>query len=136
MWFTWIGTLIISFVQYLFDKFSINKAAYFITIPMYVLYVTLIFTSWALFLAATIQIVNSAYDILNMINLQNSNSSSSSVFKCFFYLLNILGISAGLKTGIALIISDLLAIITLKAADSFKITTKELIVATNGIFNK
>lgn len=136
MYFTWIGTLILEAIKFIFKKFSISKAGYFVVVPMYVLYITLIFTSWTLFLGACIQIVNSLFDLLNMINFQNTSSSSTPVFKCFFYLLNSLGIAAGLKTGIALIVSDILVVITLKSADAFKITTKEIIVTTNGIFDK
>lgn len=136
MWFTWIGALIVSGVQYLLSKFTISKAGYIIVIPMYLIYVTAIFTSWTLFLAVVIEVVNSLFDIINMVNTKNSTSSGQPVFQCFFYLLNALGIADGLKTGIALIVSDVLAIISLKGADAFKSTTKELIVVTNGLFDR
>jgi hypothetical protein len=134
MWFTWIGAFFVSGVQFLLSKFTISKAGLIIVIPMYVIYVGAIIFSWTLFIAVLIQVTNSTFDIINMVNDQNATSSGTPVFQCFFYLLNALGISAGLKTGIALIVSDLLAIVSLKGAQAFGSTTKELIVVTNGMF--
>lgn len=136
MWFTWIGSLLVSLVTYLFSKFTISKAGYIIVIPMYIVYVGAIVTSWGLFLSVLFDITNSVFDLINMVNTQNSGSSGKPVFQCFFYLLNALGVADGLKTGIALIVSDILAIISLKGADAFKTTTKELIVVTNGLFDR
>jgi hypothetical protein len=136
MWFTWIGNLLITVIVTYFKKFSFSKFSFFVIIPMYVFYITLIFTSWSLFLAATIKIVNSVFDVLNLVNNVNNSSSGEPIFACFFYLLNALGVAEGLKTGVALLVSDLLAIVTLKGADAFRITSKELIVVTKGIFDK
>lgn len=134
MWFTWIGTFILESIKFLFKKFSFSKAGYVVVLPMYMIYLTLIFASWTLFLAAAINIVNSLFDILNMVNTKTS--SGTPIFKCFFYLLNALGVSEALKVGVALLVSDILAIVTLKGADAFKVTTKEIIVTTKGIFDK
>jgi hypothetical protein len=134
MWFTWIGSFFINGVTFLLSKFTIQKAGLVIVIPMYIVYIGAIFVSWGLFLAVIIQVVNSAFDIINMVNNQNSGTSSTPVFKCFFYLLNALGVSDALKTGIALIVSDLLAIMVLKGATAFQTTTKELISITNNMF--
>jgi hypothetical protein len=134
MWFTWIGTFILETIKFLFKKFSFSKAGYVVVLPMYMIYLTLIFASWTLFLAAAINIVNNLFDILNMVNTKTSNGTP--IFKCFFYLLNALGVSEALKVGVALLVSDILAIVTLKGADAFKVTTKEIIVTTKGIFDK
>jgi hypothetical protein len=67
MWFTWIGNLLITVIVTYFKKFSFSKFSFFVIIPMYVFYITLIFTSWSLFLAATIKIVNSVFDVLNLV---------------------------------------------------------------------
>lgn len=135
MWFTWIGAFIVELIKFFFKKFSFSKAGYIIVLPMYMIYLTLIFTSWTLFLAVVINVVNSLFDILNMVNTQNTNNGTP-IFKCFFYLLNALGVSEALKVGVALIVSDVLAIVTLKGADAFRVTTKEIIVTTKGIFDK
>lgn len=136
MWFTWVGNLIITIIITYSKKFNFSKFSFFAIVPMYVFYITLIFTSWSLFLAAAIHIINSLFNVLNLVNVQNNSSSGEPVFGCFFYLLNALGVADGLKTGIALLVSDVLAIVSLRAANAFRITTKEIIVVTKGIFDK
>lgn len=118
MWFYWIGAILISSVQFIFKRFTFGTLSYFVLVPFYSFYVALLFISFGLFYNAVFHIVNSIFDLLNMINTYN-NSVGSPPFACFFYLLDALGIADALKNGISLIVSDILGIITIKATAEF-----------------
>lgn len=132
MWFVWIGNFVVSLVSFLVSKISLKSLKMAAIIPLSVVYIGLMVTSFGLFVTAMIYIVNSAYDLINAINFQNSSSGVLSVFKCFFYLLDSLGIADALKTGISLLVSNILALVTLKAAMAGKKMVQDII----DIFNK
>lgn len=138
MYFTWIGAFIINVVTYFLGQITIKKFRYAVTIPLYIFYFGLIIASWGLFLTALIYMTNSIFDLLSMIDNSTDGvgTGGSETFKCFYYLLDALGIADGLKAGVALLVSDILVVITLRASYAVKDTTKELIDVTDKILLK
>ena len=127
MWFVWIGNLVISAVSFLVSKIGLKSLKMAAIIPLSVVYVGLMVTSLGLFVTAMIYIVNSFFDLINTINLSSNGGIYPQVFKCFFYLLDCLGITDSLKVGVSLFTSNILALVTLKASMAGKNTVKEII---------
>lgn len=126
MWFVWLGNLLVSLISYLITKSSFSKIKTLVIIPVAIVYIGMMVTSFSLFVYAVIYIVNNIFDLLNVIN-NSSSSNNSYVFKCFFYFLTASGILDSLKVGISLIVSNVLAIITLRATMAGKNTVKQII---------
>jgi len=134
MWFVWIGNIIVTIISYFVSKIALKSFKIAFLIPLTAVYIGMMVASFGLFATALIYIINSVYDLINLINVQSTTSGVSSVFKCFFYLLDCLGISDSLKTGVALIVSDILAIVVLKATMAGKNTVKEIITIFSKVF--
>lgn len=126
MWFVWIGNIISSLISYLFSKSSFKNFKLLVVIPLSVVYIGMMVTSFGLFAYAVMKIVNTIFDLINEINETNFNSTTN-VFRCFYYLLDALGVADSLEVGISLIVSNLLAILVLQATMAGKNQVQSII---------
>lgn len=115
MWWLWFFNIIVAIVTWLISKLGFKNIKKLAIIPLGVVYIGMMLTSFGLFVYGVTLTVNSIFDLITNINDTNSTNSSSSVFKCFFYLLDAMGISDALQVGLSLIVSNVLAILTLQA---------------------
>lgn len=129
MWFTWIGNIVISLVQFFSKKFTFSNASFFVLIPIYMFYVPFLMLLWTLFSSIVVSLTNTLFNLLDMIRAGNS----SSAFSPFFYLLDALGISDSLEIGVSLMVTSLLTILTFKTVLAFSDTTKTLIDLVRGV---
>lgn len=127
MWFVWIGNIVSSLFSYLFSKSSFKNFKLLVVIPLSVVYISMMVTSFGLFVYAVMKIVNTVFDLITEINDTNVSSSSTSVFKCFYYLLDAFGVADSLEVGISLIVSNLLAILVLQATMAGKNQVQSII---------
>lgn len=127
MWFVWIGNIVSSLISYLFSKSSFKNFKLLVVIPLSVVYISMMVTSFGLFAYAVMKIVNTVFDLITEINDTNVSSSSTNVFKCFYYLLDALGVADSLQVGISLIVSNLLAILVLQATMAGKNQVQSII---------
>ena len=129
MWFVWIGSFVTSLISFLVNKFSFKVVKTTFLLPLSIVYIGLMVTSFSLFCAALIYIINSVFNVLDLFEMGSAGGSGGGgvTFHCFTYLLEITGIGDSIKVGASLLVSDILAIVTLKATMAGKNSVKEII---------